>query len=153
MAALAKNILYASFPSSQAAYQHDRGTIEQIIALEQIIEKSIEFNNPVYIVFIDFTKAFDSIKQPSLWKLLKTSINKRYINLLQCTYNNSKAVIKTDVGVTRFVNILKGVKQGDILSALLFCIILTSIILQAEEECRYRVLHRRTNLFQSKLCR
>jgi len=57
-----KNDLYASFPASQAAYQPGRGTIEQIFALEQIIEKAIEFNNHVFIVFIDFTKAFDSIK-------------------------------------------------------------------------------------------
>ena len=47
---------YASFPDSQAAYQPGRGTIEQVIALEQIIEKSIEYNNPEYIAFIDFTK-------------------------------------------------------------------------------------------------
>ena len=51
--------------------------MEQVIALEKIIEKSIEFNNPVYIVFIDFTKAFDSIKLDFLWKVLgETSINK-----------------------------------------------------------------------------
>ena len=136
IAARVKNDLYTSFPPSQAAYQPGRGTIEQIIALEQIIEKSIEFNNPVYIVFIDFTKAFDSIKLPSLWRLLeKTSINKRYIKLLQSTYSDSNAAIKTDIGISRFVNILKGVKQGDILSALLFCIIVASIILKTEEEC------------------
>jgi len=50
--------LYASFPKSQAAYQPGRSTIEHIIALEQLIEKSIEFNNPAYFAFIDFTKAF-----------------------------------------------------------------------------------------------
>ena len=66
-----KGDLYAAFQDSQAAYQPGRGTIEQIIALEQIIEKSIEFNNPVYIAFIDFTKAFDSIKLDKLWHLLK----------------------------------------------------------------------------------
>ena len=81
-----------------------------MIALEQIIEKSIEFNNPVYIVFIDFTKAFDSIKLDCLWKLLgQTSINKRYISLLKSTYENSTASIKTDIGISRAVKILKGV--------------------------------------------
>ena len=59
-----KNSLYESFPESQAAYQPVRGTIEQIIALDQMLEKSIEFNNLLYFVFIDFTKAFDSIKLP-----------------------------------------------------------------------------------------
>ena len=131
-----KNDLYSSLPHSQAAYQPNRGTTEQIFALEQIIEKSIEFNNPVHILFIDFTKAFDSITLSSLWALLeKTSINKRYINLLQSTYNGSESAIKTDIGVSRFVKILKGVKQGDILAAILFCIIVASIILLSEEEC------------------
>ena len=132
-----KNSLYESFPESQAAYQPGRGTIEQIIALEQMLEKSIEFNNPLYLVFIDFTKAFDSIKLPCLWKLLEqTSINKRYINLLKCTYDNSKAYnIKTDLGITRPVNILKGVKQGDVLSAILFCIVIASIIRKTDAVC------------------
>ena len=69
-----KNHLYASFPASQAAYQPGRGSIEQVIALEQIIEKSMEFNNPVHIAFIDFTKAFDSIKLDCLWKLLEKKV-------------------------------------------------------------------------------
>ena len=111
---------YASFPDSQAAYQPARGTIEQIIALEQIIEESIEFKNPVYIVFIDFTKAFDSIKLDCLWKLEESSLNKRYINLLKLSYENATVAIKTDIWISRPVKILKGVKQGDVLSALLF---------------------------------
>ena len=132
-----KNDLYASFPASQAAYQPGRGTIEQIFALEQIIEKAIEFNNPVFIVFIDFTKAFDSIKLDCLWKLLgETSINKRYIKLLKSTYDDSTASIKTDIGISRPVKILKGVKQGDILSALLFCIVIAAIISKAEHDCK-----------------
>ena len=41
IAARVKPDLYESFSSTQAAYQSTRGTIEQILALEQIIEKSI----------------------------------------------------------------------------------------------------------------
>ena len=137
IASRVKHDLYSSFPASQAAYQPGRGTIEQVIALEQIIEKSIEFNNPVHIAFIDFTKAFDSIKLDRLWKLLeKTNVNKKYINLLKLTYDNSVATIKTDIGLTRSVKILKGVKQGDILSAILFCIVIAAIITKSEEDCQ-----------------
>ena len=136
IASRVKSDLYASFPASQAAYQPGRGTIEQVIALEQIIEKSIEFNNPVFIAFIDFKKAFDSIKLDKLWAVLeKTGMNKRYINLLKITYDNSTAAIKSDIGTSRQIKILKGVKQGDILSALLFCIVIATIILKAESEC------------------
>ncbi len=131
-----KQDLYNLLPSSQAAYQPGRGTIEQILCMEQIIEKSLEFNNPTFITFIDYTKAFDSIHLESLWILLsKTNINKRYITLLKETYDSSTATIRTDIGNTRKINILKGVKQGDVLSAILFCIVIAAIQQQVEEEC------------------
>ena len=105
--------LYSCLPNSQAAYQPGRRTIEQIFALSQMIEKSIEFNKPLYMVFIDFTKAFDSIKLDKLWSILdKTPLNKNYINLLKSVYDGSQASIKTDLGNSRFVNIRKGVKQA-----------------------------------------
>ena len=76
----------------------------------------------------DFTKAFDRIKIDRLWNILaKISINKRYIRLLKETYDNSTASIKTDLGISKPVSILKGVKQGDVLSAILFCIVIASI--------------------------
>ena len=135
-----KRDLYASLPNTYAANQPGRGTIEQIFTLQQIIEKSIEFNNPVHIAFIDFTKAFDSIKLPNLWKLLdKTTINKKYINLLKSTYENSKALVQTDIGTSRCVDILKGLKQGDVLSGILFCTViagLAALIQQTESECQ-----------------
>ena len=85
--------------------------MNQIFALEQIIEKSIEFNSPAYFGFVDFKKAFDSIKLPKLWEILeKTSINKHYINILKCTYDNSTAADRTDIGTSRHVNILKRCK-------------------------------------------
>ena len=65
-------------------------------------------------------------------------MNKRYINLLKLTYDNSTATIQSDIGTSRHIKILKGVKQGDILSALLFCIVIATVILQAEAECNSR---------------
>jgi len=128
--------LYSCFPDSQAAYQPGRGTTEQIFALCQMIEKSIEFNKPLYMIFIDFTKAFDSIKLDKLWSILdKTSLNKNYINLLKSVYDGSQASIKTDLGNSRFIDIKKGVKQGDMLSAILFCVALAAVMLKTEEVC------------------
>ena len=52
------------------------------------------------------------------------------------TYQNSTAMIKSDIGISRAVQILKGVKQGDILSAILFCIVIAAIISKAESDCK-----------------
>ena len=48
---------------------------------------------------------------------------------------NSTAAIKSDIGISRNIKVLKGVKQGDILSALLFCLLIAAILLKAESEC------------------
>ena len=86
--------LYACFPDSQAAYQPGRGTIEQIFALNQMIEKSVEFNKPIYVIFIDFTKAFDSIKLDKLWSILnKTPLNKNYTNLSAILFRVALAAV------------------------------------------------------------
>ena len=59
------NDLYSCLPISQAAYQLGHGTVDQIFALSQLIKKSIEFNKPLYLVFIDFTKALDLLDKTS----------------------------------------------------------------------------------------
>ena len=57
-----------------------------------------------------------------------TNIDPAYINIISMIYDNSKAQIRTDIGTTEQIPLLKGVKQGDTLSALLFCIALKVIM-------------------------
>ena len=45
--------LIRALPIEQAAYQPDHGTIEQILTIQEITEKSIEFQQPCVIFFID----------------------------------------------------------------------------------------------------
>ena len=118
-------------PKTQAAYQSQRGTVEQIQSVQQVIEKHVEFKKRCHICFIDYTKAFDSIKQEKLWQTLQcyTDIEEAYIDFLKIIYDKSEAMIRTDLGHTRLIQILKGTKQGDILSAILFCLALSVILL------------------------
>ena len=117
-------------PPNQAAYQSGRGCIEQIQHVQQIIEKCNEFKVPCFICFVDYRKAFDTIRQDKLFEalLLYTDIDPIYIALLINLYDVSTAQISTDVGLTRVIKILRGTKQGDLLSALLFCFVLALIL-------------------------
>ena len=45
----------------QAGFRPKHGTEEQIFILRNIIEQSLEWNTTLYLVFIDYEKAFDSI--------------------------------------------------------------------------------------------
>ena len=50
-------------------------------------------------------------------------------------YDGSQASIKTDLWNIRFVNIKKGVEQGDLLFAILFCAALAAVILRTKDAC------------------
>ncbi len=54
----------------QAGFRRERSCIDQIATLRMIIEQSIEWNSSLYVNFIDFEKAFDSLDREILWKLL-----------------------------------------------------------------------------------
>ncbi|CAC5373530.1 unnamed protein product [Mytilus coruscus] len=54
----------------QAGFRRGRGCIDQIFTLRNIIEQCIEWNTPLFINFIDFKKAFDSIHKKLLGELL-----------------------------------------------------------------------------------
>ena len=57
--------------NEQAGYRQSRNTTEQIFVLRNIIEQVIEWNSNLYICFVDFEKAFDSVHRETLLRLLK----------------------------------------------------------------------------------
>ena len=58
-------------PGVQAGFRKGRGTRDQIANIHWIIEKAREFQKNMYFCFIDYTKAFDSVDNNKLWKILK----------------------------------------------------------------------------------
>ena len=55
----------------QAGFRSGRGTSEQIFALRNILEQCQEWQAPVYINFVDFSKAFDCIIRERLWDIMR----------------------------------------------------------------------------------
>ena len=49
--------------------RRNRSCTDKIASLRIIVEQSLEWNSPLYINFIDYKKAFDSVDRETLWKL------------------------------------------------------------------------------------
>jgi hypothetical protein len=58
-------------PESQCGFRSKRSTIDIIFSLRQIQEKCHEQQMPLYIAFVDLTKAFDTVSRPGLFQVLE----------------------------------------------------------------------------------
>ena len=82
----------------------------------------------IYACFVDFKKAFDSVWHDGLLlKLLKINVGGCFLNLLKSLYSNSTCSIKIGQNQTRPFSYARGVRQGCILSPLLFNLFINDI--------------------------
>ena len=58
-------------PDVETALRKGRGTRNQVANIHWIIEKAREFQKSIYLYFIDYTKASDSVDHNKLWEILK----------------------------------------------------------------------------------
>ena len=54
-----------------AGFRSGRGTSDQIFALRNILEQCQEWQAPLYINFVDFSKALDCIIRERLWDIMR----------------------------------------------------------------------------------
>lgn len=116
-----KPFLLWQIPPQQAGFMKGRGTREQISNIRRIIEKAREINKPIYMCFVDYRKAFDSMKWEKLWTILREmGVPHHLRTLIQQLYKKSKARVRIDKHLSNPCNIKKGARQGCILSPILF---------------------------------
>ena len=102
--------------------------------LRNIIEQVIEWNSNLYICFVDFEKAFDSVHRETLWKLLKIcGIPDKLVNMIKTMYRNSKCAVIDRIETSQWFDVKSGVKQGCVISGLLFLIVMDWIMTKTVE--------------------
>jgi hypothetical protein len=117
--------LDAKLRAEQAGFRRGRGCTDQIFTLRNIIEQCQEWKAPLYITYIDFKKAFDSIHRDSLWKILRSyGVPQKFVSLIRCFYDDYKCAIQMQSGVSDWFSVKTGVRQGCIISPILFLVIL-----------------------------
>lgn len=107
----------------QAGFRKGRGCMDQIFALRNIIEQCLEWNTPLYINFVDFRKAFDSVHRHTLWKILQSyGIPSKIISIIKTFYEHFKCSVIMGNHLSEWFPVQSGVRQGCIISPILFLV-------------------------------
>ena len=119
-------------PESQGGFRRNRGTTDMIFAVRQLMEKAREQHRNLYIAFVDFTKAFDSVNRNALWVIMKKmGCPPKFVAILKCLHRDMTVRILVDNELTSEIPYNNGVKQGCILAPTLFAIFAAAMFMHA----------------------
>jgi hypothetical protein len=118
----------------QYGFWHNRSTTDQIFYICHILEKKWEYNGTVHQLFIDFKKAYDSVRREALYNILvKFGIPRKLVGLIKMCLNETYITVCTGKNLSNKFPIENGLKQGDTLSPLIFNFALEYAIRRVQE--------------------
>ena len=122
-------------PESQCGFRAGRSTSDMIFSARQIQEKCREQRVGLYQVFIDLTKAFDTVNRTALWQILgKLGCPDKFVRIIKSFHDDMKVWVSVSGDLSDPITVENGVKQGDIPAPTLFALYFYIVFALAFEE-------------------
>ena len=122
--------LLGLIPESQCGFRPGRGTTDMLFALRQLQEKCKLHSVDLYLLFIDLTKAFDTVNRDGLWAMLaKIGCPELFIDLIRSFHDDMTVKVRDGGERSKPFKVTSGTKQGCVLAPTLFSIFF-SLMLQ-----------------------
>ena len=125
---LAKRI----YPESQRGFRSKRSTVDMIFSVRQLQEKCREQNQPLYLAFIDLTKAFDLVSRAGLFSMLPLiGCPPKLLSIVKSFHVGMRGTVQFDGDISSDFEVKSGVKQGCVLAPILFGIFFSLLLKHA----------------------
>ena len=132
-----KDLIDVRLRDEQAGFRKDRSCTDQIAALRIIVEQSIEWNSSLFINFVDYEKAFDSLDRETLWNLLRHyGVPTKIVSIIRNSYEGLTCKVIHGGQLTEAFQVKTGVRQGCLLSPFLFLLSIDWIMKTSTAERR-----------------
>ena len=124
-----KNQAEEHLAEEQAGFRAKRSTVEQIFNCRILIEKHLHHQKDLFHNFIDFKKAFDRVWHDGLWQVLRNfNIEEGLTQCIEALYKNASSAVLLGSQVGDYFKTPVGVRQGCLLSPVLFNLFLENIM-------------------------
>ena len=120
----------------QGGFRSGYSTMDNIFVLYAVVQKYLlRKSGKVYVCFVDFRKAFDTINRNILWNVLrKNGIGGRMLHCLQSMYESVNACVRGGAEhLSNFFECPLGVRQGCVLSPTLFSFLINELALEVAQ--------------------
>ena len=114
--------------ASQEGFRKLHSTQRQVQSLHWAFEAASEQRKKLYVAYIDFANAFNSVDHEALWLWLQ-ELNVPDVDLLRSLYDHAHYTADLPYGKSASIPLSRGTKQGDKLSPLLFDLIFNCLLL------------------------
>ncbi|VDO48262.1 unnamed protein product [Schistosoma margrebowiei] len=130
-----KDAVDAQLRDQQTGFRKDRSCTDQIATLRIIVEQLIEWNSSLYINFIDYEKAFDSVDRRTLWKILRHyGVPEKIVSIIRNSYDGQQCKVVHGGQLTDAFQVSTGVGQGCLLFPFLFLLVVDWIMRTSTSE-------------------
>jgi len=109
------------FGDHRCGFLRNRSTTDHIFCIRQILEKKWEYNEAVHQFFIDFKKAYDSVRWEVFYNILiEFGVPKELVSLIKMCLTETYRRVRVGKNLSDMFPIRNGLKHGDTLPPLLF---------------------------------
>ena len=135
-----RKVCEENLDESQFGFRQGFGTRKAILATNVLFQKCTDQRKDVFACFLDYEKAFDRIKHEEMIRILKElGINSYDLRVIKNLYWKQTAKVAIDGQLSENIDIRRGVRQGCILSPILFNVYADKVFKEALYEWEYGI--------------
>ena len=108
-------------PTNQFGFRRGKSTIDAILTNRVLSADAKTKNIPLYKCYIDLTKAYDKVNRELLWTILrKYGMPEKFVRIIINMHEGARGRVRWKNSYSDWFNLKRGLKQGSVLSPLLW---------------------------------